>query len=60
MTKGHHMDAREALTTTRAMRRLKPDPLPDDVVYRILDAGVRAPCGGNEQTWRFVVVRDRA
>ena len=54
------MDAREALYTTRAMRRLKPDPVPDDVVERILDAGTRAPCGGNEQTWRFVVVRDRS
>jgi nitroreductase len=40
------------------MRRLKPDPVPDEVLYRILDAGIRAPSGGNTQHWRFVVVKD--
>jgi len=53
------MDAREVLYTTRAMRRLRPDPVPEDVLQRILDAAIRAPCGGNEQSWRFLVVRDR-
>ncbi len=54
------MDLHEALFTTRAMRRLRPDPVPDEVVARILDAGVRAPAPGAVQTWRFVVVTDRA
>jgi len=53
------MDVLEALHTTRAMRRLKPDPIPSDVVSRILDAGVRAPSPGTTQSWRFVVVDDR-
>ena len=41
------MDIREALYTTRAMRRVKPDPIPMDVQARIMDAAVRAPSGGN-------------
>src|SRR5438067_8370743 len=53
------MDAREALYTTRAMRRMAPDPVPPDVVARILDAGIRAPSGGNEQAWRFLAVTER-
>ena len=52
------MDLREALYTTRAMRRLKPDPVPLDVQARILDAAVRAPSGGNAQNWRFLLVDD--
>jgi nitroreductase len=43
---------------TRAMRRLKPDPLADELVDQILDAGVCAPTGGNRQNWGFIVVRD--
>jgi nitroreductase len=54
------MDVREALYTTRAMRRVKPDPIPKDVVARILDAAVRSPSGGNMQTWKFLVVTDPA
>jgi len=52
------MDVYEALYTTRAMRRVKPDPIPADVQQRILDAAVRAPSGGNTQNWRFLVVDD--
>lgn len=47
------MDVREALYTTRAMRRVKSDPIPEQVIARILDAAVRAPTGGNAQNWRF-------
>jgi nitroreductase len=50
------MDLREALYTTRAMRRMKPDPIPREVQMRILDAAVRAPTGGNFQGWRFLLV----
>lgn len=46
----------EALYTTRAMRRVKKDPIPRDVQARILDAAIRAPSGGNSQGWRFLVV----
>jgi nitroreductase len=56
------MDLFEALYTTRAMRRLKPDPVPPDVISRIVDAGIRAPAPGpvGAQAWRFVTVTDRA
>ncbi len=54
------MDIYEALYTTRSMRRLKPDPVPYDVQARILDAAIRAPSGGNQQPWSFLVVRDAA
>jgi nitroreductase len=52
------MDLYEALYTTRAMRRCKPDPIPVDVQQRILDAAIRAPSGGNTQNWRFMLVDD--
>jgi nitroreductase len=48
----------EVMFSTRSMRRLKPDPVPDEVMYRILDAAIRAPSGSNTQHWRFVVVKD--
>lgn len=50
------MDVYEALYTTRAMRRLKPTPIPYDVQARILDAAIRAP--NIEQGWRFLLVDD--
>jgi nitroreductase len=52
------MDIREALYTTRAMRRVRKDPIPKDVQARILDAAIRAPTGGNAQAWRFLLVDD--
>ncbi len=53
------MDVFEALYTTRAMRRVRPDPIPLDIQAQILDAAVRAPSGGNTQNWRFLLVDDR-
>jgi nitroreductase len=53
-------DLFEIIRTTRSMRRLKPDPVPDALIARILEAGVCAPSGGNMQRWRFLVVRDAA
>jgi len=50
------MELHEALYTTRAMRRVRPDPIPIDAQARILDAAIRAPSGGNSQPWRFVLV----
>lgn len=52
------MDIYEALYTTRAMRGLRPDPVPLDVQARILDAAIRAPSGSNQQHWRFIFVDD--
>ena len=48
----------EAIYSTRALRRLRPDPLPDEVLFQLLDAAIRAPSGQNVQDWRFVVVTD--
>jgi nitroreductase len=57
-TRPKGMDVYEALYTTRAMRRVRPDPIPLDVQARILDAAVRAPSAGNTQLWRFLFVDD--
>src|SRR5512145_1832860 len=54
------MDFFETVTTQRAMRRLKPDPIPDAVLRQIMDATICAPSGGNRQGWSFVVIRDAA
>ena len=50
----------EIMHTTRAMRRLKPDPVPDALIRKILEAGICAPNGGNTQRWRFLVIKDQA
>jgi len=54
------VDIFEAINTQRAMRRLKPDPVSDELIWKLLDAAVRAPSGGNRQPWNFIVVRDQA
>ena len=48
----------EIIRTTRSMRRLKPDPVPDELIRQILEAGTCAPSGGNMQRWRFLIVTD--
>ena len=53
------LDLFETMENCRAMRRLKPDPVPDDLVAKILHAGTCAPSGGNAQKWRFLVLKDR-
>ncbi len=50
----------EAMRTTRAVRRMRPDPIPDDVLRRVLEAATFAPSGGNRQAFRILVVRDPA
>src|SRR5262245_5308817 len=51
-------DLFDIIHTTRAMRRLKPDPVPDELIRKILEAGVCAANGGNTQRWRFLVLKD--
>lgn len=48
----------EAMYNCRAMRRLKPDPVPDELILRLIDAGNQAPTGSNQQGVRWVAVRD--
>lgn len=49
----------EALHSTPARRYLSPAPIPDDVLWAILDAAIRGPSGGNTQQWGWVVVTDQ-
>src|SRR6266705_2683545 len=55
---GLDMPLREAMETQRAIRRLKPDPVDDEVLLRCIELAVKAPTGGNAQNWEWVVVRD--
>lgn len=48
----------EMIYSMRAMRRLKPDPIPEETLKKIVDAGIHAPSGGNRQDWGFILVRD--
>jgi nitroreductase len=48
----------EVMYNCRAMRRLKEDPVPDDLLVKLIDAGNQAPSGSNRQSARWIVVRD--
>ncbi len=54
------MDFFDLVGNTRAMRRIKPDPVPLSLLRKVLDAGVKAGSGMNTQPWAFVVVQDKA
>src|SRR4051812_32073490 len=49
----------DVMATMRAIRRLKPDPVPDEVLVKIVEAATWAPSGSNSQGYQFVVVTDR-
>jgi nitroreductase len=48
----------EAIHSARSIRKLRPDPVPEALITRVLDAAIRAPSAGNAQNWVFLVVRD--
>ena len=52
-------DVWEAIYTQRAIRRWKSDPVPDDLIWKVIEAGTKAPSGSNTQPWRFVVITDQ-
>ena len=54
------MNFRDVIETTGTCRFYRPDPIPDDVLARVLDGARYAPTGGNRQGVRFLVVRDAA
>jgi nitroreductase len=54
------LSAREAIYTLRAMRRLRPDPVPEAELRFLVEAATQAPSAQNEQAWAFVVVTDPA
>jgi nitroreductase len=52
------MELAEAMTTQRAVRRVKPEPVDDDVLKKILGLAIKAPTGSNAQNWEWIVVKD--
>jgi len=50
----------EAMSTQRAIRYFKPDPVPQELIWNVIEAGTRAPSGSNRQPWGFVVVQDES
>ena len=54
------MPLEEAMRSPRALRRLKPDPVDDALVLRLIELALKAPTGSNAQNWEFVVVKDPA
>ena len=53
-----HPEFFNLVNNVRAMRRLKPDPVPEELIFKVLNAGVQAPSGQNTQPWEFVLVDD--
>ena len=51
-------DILDVLISRKSIRRYKPDPVPDEMIDKILEAARWAPSGENYQPWRFVVIRD--
>ena len=53
------MEALDAIMTRRSTRSYKPDPVEEEKIRQILEAGRQAPSGGNNQTSHFFVIRNR-
>jgi len=53
------MNVQDAIRTKRAIRKFSDEPLPEDVVRKIVDAGRKAQSAKNRQPWHFIVIRDR-
>ncbi len=53
------MEVSEAIRTKRAVRKFQEQPLPEDVILAILNAGRRSQSSKNEQTWQFIAVQDK-
>lgn len=53
------MNIYDAIARRRSVRKFKPDPVPDDVINKLLEAARWAPSGGNIQPWFFYVVKDQ-
>jgi len=52
------MPLEEAMSTQRAIRRFKPDPVDDELVLHLIELALKAPTGGNAQNWEFIIVKD--
>jgi nitroreductase len=56
-SKPEAMTLLDAIYTTRGIQKFKTDPVPDNVLRKVLEAAFQAPSGGNRQPWRFIVIR---
>lgn len=52
------MSLEEAMSTQRAIRRLKDEPVDDALILHLIELALKAPTGSNAQNWEFIVVRD--
>jgi nitroreductase len=52
------MDVLEAIRTRRSTRKYRKEPVPDDILRQVLEAGRWAPSANNAQPWKFIVLRD--
>ena len=52
------MDLLKAIVERRSVRSFQADPVPEDRLRRLVEAGIWAPSGGNAQTWCFIIVTD--
>ncbi len=52
------MEVLKAIQERRSIRAFGPDPVPEELLRKLVEAGIWAPSGGNAQTWRFIVVTD--
>ena len=57
---GEELPLLEGIRTTRAIRRLRPDPVPRELLRKVCEAGTFAPSGGNRQPWFFIAVTEPA
>lgn len=57
-TIGEDLPLLEGIRTTRAIRRLRPDPVPPSLIRKVVEAGTFAPSGGNRQPWFFIAVTE--
>ena len=55
---GEDVKLLEAMRTTRAIRRLLPDPVPPALIRKVCEAATFAPSGGNRQPWKFIAVTE--
>jgi F420 biosynthesis protein FbiB-like protein len=54
------MEFFEVVHTQRSIRKFKDEPVPDEAIWKMIDAAIRAPSGGNTQPWKFLVIKDPA
>ncbi len=53
------VDIIDVITSRKSIRRYRPDPIPDEMIDKILEAARWAPTGENYQPWRLIVIRDQ-